>query len=191
MDNTQNMTLQEKIFLAEKRTNQNLNKIYLFRDSETSTFYKAYEWSAYLLEFLSNDLNEKNRLKPTKKQIKDTENFIIKVGFPITSLDKFCKPELIENKIVSEDQSIMIILKLNDNSINETTYEQLLNNWKDSIQIKQSQNTKQNNINVFSQPVTILSIMSDILKFNAYGKSEDQLIEFIEELKIKFANVIC
>lgn len=185
------MSLQKKIFLAEKRTNQSLNRIYLFRDSETSTFYKAYEWSAYLLEFLSNDLNEKNRLKPTKKQIKDTENFIIKVGFPITSLDKFCKPELIENKIVSEDQSIMIILKLNDNSINEITYEQLLNNWKNSIQIKQSQNTKQNNINVFSQPITILSIMSDILKFNAYGKSEDQLIEFIEELKIKFANVIC
>jgi hypothetical protein len=58
----------EDIIKKERERNKdNIDKIYLFRDGN-SVWYKAYEWSAYLMEFFPNNL--KDKLKPVHKYYK-------------------------------------------------------------------------------------------------------------------------
>lgn len=186
-----NDTLYERILQFEERKPETLNMIYLFRDSNNSQWYKAYEWSAYLLEFITNNLPEKNRLKPIKKQIKDSDKTIINVGLPITSLDKFCETKIIIDKQPDASQNIAIKIHLPNDIIFEI-YKQKLNEWKNSIQIKEQNTTKQNkSTNIYSQPTTFLTIMKEIMKFNTYNRSEEEMVEFINNLKSKCADLIC
>lgn len=186
-----NNEIYERILQFEERTSNNLNQIYLIKDSNNSQWYKAYEWSAYLLEFMTNNLQEKDRLKPLKKQLENTNKTIINVGFPLTSIEKFCNPNIIEDKVVDGNQNITIRIK-SSNNLSFENYKQNLNNWKNSIQIKQYNNQNQNkSINIYSHPTTFLSIMKDIMKFNTYGKSEEDYANFLNDLKSKCADLIC
>jgi len=188
----QNDELYKRLLQYEERNIQNLNIIYLFKDNnEKSQWYKAYEWSAYMLEFITNNLEEKYRLKPIKKQIKNSIETIINVSFPITSLEKFCNSNFIAEKTVDANQNMYIKINL-PFDINLENYKQKLNEWKNIIQIKTSQNSKNNkNVNIYNQPITFLGIMKDIVGFNIYKRTEEELIEFINDLKVKCADLIC
>ena len=192
----ENDDVYKRIIDFEERNLNNLNVIYLFKDNnkENSQWYKAYEWSAYLLEFITNNLDENNRLKPIKKQIKDSDKTIINIGIPITSLEKYCNSKFIIDKISDANQNIQIAINILNN-INIENYKQKLNEWKNSVQIKNYQNknlkNENNNVNIYNKPITFLSIMKDIVKFNTYNRKEEDLVEFINDLKIKCADLIC
>lgn len=180
----------KEFYKFEERKQENLDMIYLFKDSNNSQWYKAYEWSAYLLEFITNNLEENNRLKPIKKQLINSNKTIINVGIPITSLEKFCDPSLIIDKQTNANQHIAIKIKLSN--ITFENYKQKLNDWKDLIPIKTYQNSNQNkSTNIYSHPITFLSIMKEIMKFNPYNRSEDEMLQFISDLKSKCADLIC
>ena len=56
-------------------------KMHLFREG---TFYRAYEWSAWLC------CRYINEFKPTKRELKsEVGETIVYVGFPITSLSRY------------------------------------------------------------------------------------------------------
>lgn len=192
MEQNQQLSLYEKLLLFEERKQENLNYIYLIKDSNQQQWYKAYEWSAYLLEFITNTLPENKRLNPLKKQIENTDKTIINVGFPLTSLNKFCEQQIIKDKNIDERQNICIQITL-PNEITLSNYKEKLNEWKNSIQIKtyNNQNKNQKSTNIYSQPTTFLSIMKNLMKFNTYGRSQDELIQFIENLKSSCADLIC
>lgn len=190
MADNKNDTIYERILQFEERKQENLDMIYLFKDSNNSQWYKAYEWSAYLLEFITNNLEENNRLKPIKKQLINSNKTIINVGIPITSLEKFCDPSLIIDKQIDASQHIAIKIKLSN--ITFENYKQKLNDWKILIPIKTYQNSNQNkSTNIYSHPITFLSIMKEIMKFNPYNRSEDEMLQFISDLKCKCADLIC
>ena len=182
------MSVQE-IHDSEKRNSSNLYDVHFYMEG---SFWRAYEWSAYLLEFITNTLPENKRLNPLKKQIENTDKTIINVGFPLTSLNKFCEQQIIKDKNVDERQNICIQITL-PNEITLSNYKEKLNEWKNSIQIKtyNNQNKNQKSTNIYSQPTTFLSIMKNIMKFNTYGRSQEELIQFIENLKVNCADLIC
>lgn len=192
MEQNQQLSLYEKLLLFEERKQENLNYIYLIKDSNQQQWYKAYEWSAYLLEFITNTLPENKRLNPIKKQIENTDKTIINVGFPLTSLNKFCEPQIIKNKNIDERQNICIQIIL-PNEITLSNYKEKLNEWKNLIQVKTFTQNKNNqkSTNIYSQPTTFLTIMKNIMKFNTYGRSQEELIQFIENLKVNCADLIC
>ena len=66
------------------------------------TFYRAYEWSAWLCVRYIQDF------KATKRKFKNEEEPVVFVGFPVTSLSKFT-PEGSEVTI-AEDKSVELLL---------------------------------------------------------------------------------
>ena len=62
------MSIEEIEKLENTRTPQNLNIVYLIKDNENSPWYKAYELSAYYLEFYNKNIADNERLKDQHKQ---------------------------------------------------------------------------------------------------------------------------
>lgn len=55
-------------------------RINLFKEG---TFYRAYEWSAWLC------VRYVQEFKPTHRLLKDSDDSIVFIGFPVTSLQKY------------------------------------------------------------------------------------------------------
>ena len=71
----------------KNRSIYNLNRVFLYKD-ENSGWYRAHEWSAYLVEFYNRNIDKKDRLKPIHKMFTENES-VISVGLQIKSFDKF------------------------------------------------------------------------------------------------------
>ncbi len=70
--------------ILEKEKNRSesgmLRTIYLYQEG---TFYRAYEWSAWLC------FRYIKQFKPTHRLLKDSADSIVFIGFPVTSLQKY------------------------------------------------------------------------------------------------------
>lgn len=181
----------------EKRTPETLNNIYLIRDSVNSPWFKAYEFSAYLLEFYPSGLDENSRLKATHKKYGNST--MINVGLQIKSLKKYLPDiELTAENVKADEHNNFLILQVNlgnyDN-INIDNYSTTLNEWKSAVDITQHKSNKDDNkpasSTVYSQPYTFASIMKNILTYRTDNKSLDELLEYIHTLKEYCANIIC
>lgn len=187
------MTNKEKIEIERKRTPENINKILLFRDG-TSPWYSAFEWSAYLLEFYPSGLQDKERLCPMHKTQKEIDGSIIKVGFQLSSLKKYL-PNVQVNNV--EENLIEIEIELYD-GLSYNNYIEKLDTWKSNVKIKDKNNenvdkkeatSKPNSL--FVKPCTFLHILKHIIVFDTHGKTENELREFIFQIKEMCASLIC
>ena len=89
------------------------------------TFYRAYEWSAWLCH------RYVSQFKPTHRLLKNTEDSVVFVGFPMTSLER----HIPEGATIAEQEDKTIALILAETVFGETTTEQLQTdfaNWKKS-----------------------------------------------------------
>lgn len=69
------MQLKEILAIESNRTEDSKCVIHLFQEG---SFYRAYEWSAWLAHrFIKN-------FKVTHKKMKDVENPVAYIGFPVT-----------------------------------------------------------------------------------------------------------
>lgn len=64
----------------ERATIEQCAVIHLFQEG---TFYRAYEWSAWLCHRYVKEF------KPTHRLLKDSDDSIVFVGFPLTSLERY------------------------------------------------------------------------------------------------------
>lgn len=64
----------EEILDSENRNEDNLYDIHFYMEG---SFWRAYEWSAYLSRFFPSELNDDERLKVVKKLPKDYENVYV------------------------------------------------------------------------------------------------------------------
>ena len=64
----------------ERATIEQCAVIHLFQEG---TFYRAYEWSAWLCHRYVKEF------KPTHRILKDSDDSIVFVGFPLTSLERY------------------------------------------------------------------------------------------------------
>lgn len=90
------------ILIDEKRNKDNFLTIKLRKEG---TFWRAYEWSAYLSEFLANDFRDEDKLKPTHNPLKGTQNGYIFVGVPTNSLKKYF-PKVPDEILLKNDDDI-------------------------------------------------------------------------------------
>lgn len=66
----------DEIFVSEKRENDNAFDIYLHMEG---SFWRAYEWSAYLSRLFPSDLSDKERLKVIKKKSKEGDKLLCNI----------------------------------------------------------------------------------------------------------------
>jgi len=129
------MTNEEILKFEYNRSKENLNTIYLVRDN--NDWYKAYEWSAYLLEFYPKSLSDK-KLNPTKKYYTGIKQELIWVSLKNTSFEKFL-PEAQYPKDIKDDL-IPVIVDLSSYPANNPnmSFLDILKEWKDTVTIKET-----------------------------------------------------
>ncbi len=164
------------IFTKEQSRSEivQLRTIYLVPEG---TFYRAYEWSAWLCH------RYVSQFKPTHRLLKNTEDSVVFVGFPMTSLER----HIPEGATVAEQEDKTIALVLAENIFGETTTEQLQTdfaNWKKSVPLVKSkeQGTKNQDKNVKSE-TSVEEVLKRILAYPIEQHSPLEIMAFLSEIK--------
>ena len=141
------------------------------------TFYRAYEWSAWLCH------RYVSQFKPTHRLLKNTEDSVVFVGFPMTSLERHTP----EGATVAEQEDKTIALILAENVFGETTTEQLQTdfaNWKKSVPLVKTkeQGAKNQDKNVKSE-ASVEEVLKRILAYSIEQHSPMEAMAFLSEIK--------
>lgn len=152
-------------------------KIHLFREG---TFYRAYEWSAWLC------CRYINEFKPTKRELKsEVGETIVYVGFPITSMSRYV-PENAKS-LFREDKNVDINLDMAALSGEDPEKLQIdFVNWKNSVPMaipKKLSVVEDMVAGASVQPHRMSEILFQVLSFPVEQKSPMECMQFITKLK--------
>jgi hypothetical protein len=141
------------------------------------TFYRAYEWSAWLCH------RYVSQFKPTHRLLKNTEDSVVFVGFPMTSLERHTP----EGATVAEQEDKTMAIILPETLFEETTLEQLQTdyaNWKRSVPLVKSkeQGTKSQDKNAKTD-IGVVEIVKRILAYPIEQHSPMEAMAFLSEIK--------
>ena len=140
------------------------------------TFYRAYEWSAWLCH------RYVSQFKPTHRLLKNTEDSVVFVGFPMTSLER----HIPEGATLAEQEDKTIALILTETVFGETTTEQLQTdfaNWKKSVPLVKSKTNSELRIKNFELKNDELDILKRILAYPIEQHSPMEAMAFLSEIK--------
>ncbi len=154
------------------------------------SFYRAYEWSAWLaVRFISE-------LKVTKRYSNAAETSIVFVGFPLGSMQKFTPKELAPT--TSDDGKLLkMVVPLEmfgvDNTLEKLSNDYLV--WKNSIEELPKSNQKnkdggKSSVLQEGKPARLTDIMLKILACPIEQKSPLECMAFIAELKKEITEIL-
>ena len=114
---------------SNRREGSEWNKIHLF---EMGDFYRAYEWSAWLISVItySDEVRKQQKdrkpLKVSHKQLSNSEMTFCFVGFPIKSVEKFIPTRINFESAPNENKHLIATISLPQPTDGTTlTYERL------------------------------------------------------------------
>lgn len=172
----------DEIFASEKRENDNVFDIYLHMEG---SFWRAYEWSAYLSRHFPSDLSDKERLKVIKKPNKEGDKEYVLIGLPMPSFDKYF-PNVIKDDMLFEtkDKQITIHAKSFFSDTDFSDYENILNDFKNSIKItKKEENKKEEHFPKTNDKSSIGNILKEIKSYPIENKTLLESIEFLSYIR--------
>ena len=109
--------------------------IHLF---EEGTFYRAYQWSAWLCHrYIRN-------FKPTHRKLKQQDDSLIFVGFPISSLMNYFAVDFQQINVAEKQIDVILPLSLLGDSIEIANMENDYANWKLSVPMVESSKIRLN-----------------------------------------------
>lgn len=153
---------------------------------QEGTFYRAYEWSAWLC------VRYIQQFKTTKRLFKNEDTSLVFVGFPITSLQKFI-PEGAETSY-GEDKSARIMLP--EGVFQGEELEKLhedYDNWKQSVPFTETSKKEidaENGQNRAMKPARLTDILHEVLAYPIEQKSPLECMVFLAEIKKEIAEII-
>ena len=142
------------------------------------TFYRAYEWSAWLCH------RYVSQFKPTHRLLKNTEDSVVFVGFPMTSLERHTP----EGATLAEQEDKTVAVILPETVFGEkVTIDQLQTdfaNWKKSVPLVKTkeQGTKNQDKNVKSE-ASVEEVLKRILAYPIEQHSPMEAMAFLSEIK--------
>lgn len=176
--------LQDILTVEQDRPDpQSQRVVHLFQEG---TFLRAYEWSAWLC---CRYLNE---FKATRRQLKNSDQTFVFIGFPETSLEKY-NVNGIEIQTV-QDKMVDLILPVTLASQDLT--EQDFENWKQSVPLAESKKKEpvgslaQGGTVHFAQPITLTTVLHAILEFPLERKTPFDCMTFVADLKQQITRMI-
>jgi hypothetical protein len=159
--------------------------IHLFQEG---TFYRAYEWSAWLCHrYIS-------RFKVTKRKLKNIEQPVLFIGFPLTSLQKYT-PE--GGDVVVTGEKTMDLLLPDTMVPDDMTADMMqadFEQWKESIPLaepskkRESEALADGETPMFHSGIT--GIMHRVLAFPIENKTPMQCMAFLADIKQQLAELI-
>lgn len=161
--------------------------IYLFPEG---TFYRAYEWSAWLC------CRYMNQFKATRREQKSEltdDATVVFIGFPITSLAKYLPEEA--QAVTNEDKSVVITLPQSTYPEAEDigSLEEDFRHWKSSVPMAQPpKKTVRDDLksSVEMQPHRLSEVMLRVLAFPVEQKTPMECMGFITEIKQQLASLL-
>ena len=175
------------ILEVEKRrvTEEQCRTVYLFQEG---TFYRAYEWSAWLC------VRYIQQFKPTKRMFKNEDASLVFVGFPVTSLEKYTLEGA--ERTVGEDKSVSLVLPAAlfapaaDPQGLATEY----GNWKQSVPLtensKKELEVAERGVAATGRPVRLTEVLQKILAYPIEQRSPMESMSFLAEMKQEIAEII-
>lgn len=161
------------------------NIIYLFPEG---TFYRAYEWSAWLC------CRYINQFKATKRVLKGEQGeTVVFIGFPVTSLGKFLPEDA--RIVANEDKSVAITLPISvfQEGEDAEALRDAFVHWKESVPLVTSRRgtVKEDLKNASdASPRRMSEIMLRILAFPVEKKTPMECMNFIAEIKQDIAKLL-
>ena len=173
--------LKDILEIERKRVSEGIySTIYLFPEG---TFYRAYEWSAWLCCRYMYQFKATRREQKT--ELTDDASTVF-IGFPVISLAKYL-PEGAQT-VTNDDKSVVITLS--SNIFHETeNAESLLEDfrhWKSAVPMAQSRKaTLRDDMkgNEDMQPHRLSEVMLRVLAFPVEQKTPMECMAFIAEIK--------
>lgn len=176
-----------------RQDSQTHNIIHIFKEG---AFYRAYEWSAWLIAVIVNAATG-NTLAITKKKAKDSDDTFVFAGFPLTSMEKYIPNEAQLSFTPINDEQIDItvelpvdIAMLGDEGINERIKE-----WSKQFKLKEKTKKEfeegtRHELSVASPRITRISdIASQIIAFPLENKSPMEAWDFLSQLRKQIAAI--
>ena len=151
-------------------------QIHLFADG---SFYRAYEWSAWLC------CRYINQFRTTKRYNKSVSADMVFVGFPKTSLQKFT-PENVEVREMSEGHWVFF---LPETMMPEgEDYNKGFEDWKTTIPLAQA---KQKPLPALAdRPVSLTGVMKKVLEYNVLEHSPMDCMQFVSDIQRQLVEVL-
>jgi len=182
------MTIAEIRQIEEKR-NDSHNTVHLIREGD---WYRAHDWSAWLLSIFQTTAALEKPLKMMAKQLKDgyIDAFC---GFPCSSMNKYLPGDGSIEFIPVNDNQIDVILKKIE--IEETTIEQMrlkVDEWKLSLPMQESKRQRRDEHELQEQAPRIIrftDIMANILSLPLEDMSPRDAYEYLRELRKQVASM--
>lgn len=166
----------------EIRTIEDFLKIKFYKEGN---FWRAYEWNAYLSRIFPSDLSDKERLKVIKKSNKEGNKEYVLIGLPMPSFDKYF-PNVMKDDMLFEikDKQITIHAKSFFSDTDFSDYENILNDFKNSIKItKKEENKKEEHFPKTNDKSSIGNILKEIKAYPIENKTLLESIEFLNYIK--------
>lgn len=158
--------------------------IHLF---EEGTFYRAYQWSAWLCHrYIRN-------FKPTHRKLKQQDDSLIFVGFPISSLMNYFAVDFQQINVAEKQIDVILPLSLLGDSIEIANMENDYANWKLSVPMVESSKRKlENNLLQYQDidKITTTDLLNEIACFPLEQKSLLECLAFLTQLKQKVLYII-
>lgn len=181
----------------QRQDPQSWNIIHLFKEGG---FYRAYEWSAWLVVVIAyNDEVRKQHedrkpLTVTRKPVRDTGDTFCFVGFPLKSGEKFI-PERTSFVPVSDSQIDIGITLPQPTDGSEITYERLseaFEKWKADIplNVKVDKDERQQRGQNTQSVRSLTGIMTQVLAWPLEMKTPMENTQFISDLKQQLAALL-
>ena len=176
----------------DRTDNNKWNIIHLFKEGG---FYRAYEWSAWLIVTFSytDDVRKESKdrkpLAVSRKKINKSDNDFTFVGFPLKSLEKFIPNSLNFTPITDTQIDIAINIPV-DNDFD--TLSNMFEEWKNNIKIQDTKKKHEKEVSddIIIKPHTITYIMSQVLSYPLEQKTPIENMEFISLLKQQLAAIL-
>jgi hypothetical protein len=172
------------------------NVIHLFKEG---SFYRAYEWSAWLITVVSfndsvrNGTQDRKPLTVTRKKDKNSDGTFVFVGFPLNSLDKYI-PNGTELKPISDNQiDIQIELSADIGEVSFDAISNKIDEWKDGVPVKEEKQKKGKSddstpfVMPSDRPMSITCIMTQIIAYPLEQKSPMEVVAFVSDIRKRLA----
>lgn len=178
------MAIQEISKIEEARTFGNLGVVHLFREGN---FYRAYDWSAWLMSSFPIGESKNKPLQVSAKQSK--EGYITAwVGFPVSSLNKFIPDEEIQLFNPIGDKQIDVTFNLPEEFVKADVdkIREAVDEWKRTIPLSENKKQKregQEMAEMAPRVTRITDVLSCILSFPLESKSPLEAWEFLRQLR--------
>lgn len=176
--------LKEILRIEKERAVEDSERIYLFKEG---SFWRAYEWSAWLFSHFVKDF------QITHRRSKNIDQTFAMLGFPETTLTKLADEGLGIEQVSDKLLCIHIAAELVEEQLAGNAIADVLSEWKNEILIKESNVTKKSmkNNNEVRTERNVNSLSDIAKKILSYPLESSSPIDSILDKYIKLDTLKC